>query len=1736
MKAYMRSLLLSFTGMFLISPAFGFIAGEGAILERRVGDGEFSLFSEKKSLQTPWHTLGDKNKKESNPSLSGSQGTESHTQTHTASASGVAEDQSSSEGATAGETNPPSDRYGQILSEALVDVEVDWLVIGYVLGLDWSELLSEMKSVEASSSNPLHFFPSAFNWEDENNLKQVVWALAQTHPDLTKSIVTKWRQEQRLSEDLEKMLCAIIEQPNIPLGSYIDEEANLTREAVVLLSRQCSEFFYDYASSAIQQQVTSEKWSKAWKFISAYEMLRGKKGFKYKKHPRSHAALILYTYIFDECFAQCETLIEMMVEACLQSPNKQVFAQALHSAMHSYIKGTEGGTKGRIWAQVLPFVADMKENVCHSSSGSESATHVFQSFTFPFNVKVVGSLIRSGDFDNVVSMLQEEVQPEALTLVKDTRNFSLGLAFFKKNSPTESSVYFKSMHEGDQRDHVSGSLRLAYAYLGDIAFNGKKYREAQDYYRLAIAHFAATPEVTDILRMVPVSLSMLYAKLGSALRGGGDASGAIKAYKTAIGHANSQKDKLSINTSLGNLYQAVGDNNQALEHYGTARVLAEELRDYVSLGWMQGNIGNAYLGLYDKAKALEHLKKSLELTKQHEPTPQAIGRAHNNLGTAYQSLNDLDEAKKHYDRALSQAVYGQDTAGKVRVSGNLGNIFMLRKEYEKSFPYYADVLELSQDEEMIALAHHNRGCAYYDWTTQQIEKAVTPLNISEVPWTRFDQLAPSTYDAHVHFMQTPDVEASQKKVQDKANKLLASSIDDLCAVINKQEGDFARNRMTVEEISLIEHVLTSNVRTSHRLQDGYVLQNQVLLALMSAEQSRQRSLSEWHYHKGAQVYSLPLDQENLIEVIKKASAPVVYFSFTGARLLIWLIKPDAIQPVIKMISLPASNSQFSGKSFDYMMDNLLTRQLSGNASQLSDLLEFLKPVAKAISALLHEYGVESDMKKRVIFCGDKYTQKIPLNLLPFYSDKGEEKGVLADHLTPLWAPSLFEVAHWPASSQKIAVADASQVLAIGDNGVSSVAYSKKSADQVSQFLGGSACNKGFSSVDALKEQMEQADIIYLAVQTHQQAGGSHVAFYSDKTEELVGRALGQRVEISLRPEEIAQMKLKARLVVLENSYDDEGRSRKLNTVEKMSKAFMMAGVQSVIISARSQLTEGAFIQDKALFWLLRQGVTSAEATASSNLILRSMPDYGLPDHWIGLQHFGPGIILNTPGISGQSEEGLLFDHELRHCRQLGHHETAEGGPVVVHSLRNISTAQLLSHYLAYYKGTDPSKVFWINYDEDNAYLLDAVMASVNTAELKDCGSDLQNCEGLMIVSCHGNLGNAPEKLSDLLQGKGEGIAQLSAEPGVIMVSEVFDKPHNSDCMNYLSVIKKNPVLEEHVKPQLINTLHAVIACRLAGKGLLASPLIDESFPLRQSAIMAGGNPALAALLARYLINEGTDSALLDSTPLGRAERVKTAIADIVQQMQAEIQEKVSQGIISLMPEVNTKTEVSVSQQVQDITSQLEELTTGPLEEKKPNRLAIVLLNRVIEQVLQGTDASSSLEASDRKGGVWHIMQVLSWFEARPVPQFFIHQLLQEVNPVSTDLSPVITVELLEKHGLLMRYPLPVAASGVMGEEKMIPFEIPPLYSQLYQNEEELSQLQQMAGISADEAQVKKSLILAYNTLKSLRQQVDSSSSELTNKYIYYLAQAFINVIGQDTDLIEDEELYGIYVDMQSWLQ
>ena len=240
-------------------------------------------------------------------------------------------------------------------------------------------------------------------------------------------------------------------------------------------------------------------------------------------------------------------------------------------------------------------------------------------------VKSAAECLHAHDYTKMASILERA--PTTVPVL-----FGKGLAYYKLAKYSHATNGFEDMlHRSEGDPDLIGNVYLAHYYIGEIDLGHSRYEQAARHFDQSAAAFC-TQTLAKRYRIVPPSQAILYSKRGSALNHSKRVMDAVESYKEAISVALTPKDKLAARTSLGNLYQSLGDNKSALEQYEETVKLAEQLEDFVYLGWAHGNMGNAYLGLLQKDKALHHLEKSLDLTVRYEPSPQAIGRAYNNLG------------------------------------------------------------------------------------------------------------------------------------------------------------------------------------------------------------------------------------------------------------------------------------------------------------------------------------------------------------------------------------------------------------------------------------------------------------------------------------------------------------------------------------------------------------------------------------------------------------------------------------------------------------------------------------------------------------------------------------------------------------------------------------------------------------------------------------------------------------------------------------------------------------------------------------------------------------------------------------------------------------------------------------------------------------------------------------------------------------------------------------------------
>ena len=834
--------------------------------------------------------------------------------------------------------------------------------------------------------------------------------------------------------------------------------------------------------------------------------------------------------------------------------------------------------------------------------------------------------------------------------------------------------HFKLVNHNDAKDRFfrcdkicrkTGDSALCHLYLGDIQFSSRRYVEASSHYQNASSRYS-TDTVAAQFRMVPPSLSSVHAKHGSALRNASKMVDAIQEYKVAIKEAKTDKDRLAANTSLGNLYQSLGENASALSHYEQSIVLSKRLLDYVSQGWAYGNMGNAYLGLFQKDKALYHLQKSLELTLEHESTPQAIGRAYNNLGTAYQSLGDLDKAQEHYDYALSQAIYGSDKAGQARVYGNMGNVLMLRKKYEAAVPQYTEVLSLCKDRSTLSTAHHNRGCAFYEWGETEMEKLygeVTGITNMEKDNDIMEKSAVMEGKFYVHSTDYKDVsDQSPRKVPDSIVKYYKRGFEDLNEVVKFHEDHLDNIKGSSKGLTLSVSLFETNSRTFHRLQDCLINLGEYIKALLVAEQSRARTLGELMLKRKGWCLQNPLTSpmpfDQIMGTVGCIEHPILYLSYTGARLLGWVLisKKDDIK--INVFEVPLKDDQFDGKSFDYHLRYNLTEALVERSFEMyrevgnydehtsAPVQTLYNLIAKPLLAILKKY--EPNDAHKLVVISDSYTALLPYSSL----HDPETDSFLGDTFSFQLMPSFLTMSILNQLSDTNIVnlpTDAHNLCIVGNPSIPQFKYNdemwnlgklphaKREAEYVAHIMKTTPILEAQATKSAVLMRIMSAKIIHLA--THGSASSGFLAFG-------MFAAIGQNTAadaqaVLLYPEEVEKLNINPALVVLSSC--DSGRGAvKADGIQGMARAFILAGAQAVLTTLWRVPDESAAIFMQFFYQYMMDGLESTKALQKAILSIRCFSKYSQYIHWSGYQLTGRDIYLKY----SSSEEARILEKRL----------------------------------------------------------------------------------------------------------------------------------------------------------------------------------------------------------------------------------------------------------------------------------------------------------------------------------------------------------------------------------------------------------------------------------------------------------------------------------------------------------
>jgi len=326
---------------------------------------------------------------------------------------------------------------------------------------------------------------------------------------------------------------------------------------------------------------------------------------------------------------------------------------------------------------------------------------------------VLGDYRKAIDYHEKALVISEEIGDKE---GKGNLLGNLGVSYGHLGDHRKAIGYFekalaiaKEIGDKEGKGNHLGNLGFAYLWLGDL-------RKAIDYQEKALV---IAEEIGDKegKRTRLNNLGITYNYLG-------DYRKAIYYQEKALAIAEEIGNKDGKGKVLGNLgitYGSLGDYRKAINYYEKALVIVEEIGDKYNIGVVLGNMGTVSSQLGDYRKAIDYYEKAIAIEKQigvpYDTEEGNMGDAflalgrdkeafeiytkqnHSvRLGRYYLKKKDFKEAAKHFERDREKHEKAKDAE---RVSSErigLGLSYEGTKEYETAYKWYIKAIDFLENQ------------------------------------------------------------------------------------------------------------------------------------------------------------------------------------------------------------------------------------------------------------------------------------------------------------------------------------------------------------------------------------------------------------------------------------------------------------------------------------------------------------------------------------------------------------------------------------------------------------------------------------------------------------------------------------------------------------------------------------------------------------------------------------------------------------------------------------------------------------------------------------------------------------------------------------------------------------------------------------------------------------------------------------------------------------------------------
>uniref|UniRef100_A0A0K2TA00 Uncharacterized protein n=1 Tax=Lepeophtheirus salmonis TaxID=72036 RepID=A0A0K2TA00_LEPSM len=349
-----------------------------------------------------------------------------------------------------------------------------------------------------------------------------------------------------------------------------------------------------------------------------------------------------------------------------------------------------------------------------------------------------------------------------------------------------------------------------------------------------------------------------YKELGLAHKSLGNFQQALVCFEKRLVVAHdqgAQNAKGSAYGELGEIHCLLGNYEQAISCIEHQLKAAKDLGNKLEEGLSAHGLGNVYRKMGDSDSALKYHHLDLSISEESDDK-NGQARAFGSIGLLFEDIGHPEDALSYYERNLNLNKFVNDLIGETKAYVSIGRIHLNQGNLDKAISCFSQGLicaEQSNNKENEARLRHSLGMAH--WQREDLESAL------------------------VHLSQSANLLENIRKSIPEREYILKLGLYDI----------------QTECYEILQRVL--------------VQLNKPNEALVIAEQSRTRVETSLNDHVNNYV---PRSVQDIINIVNRQKASVLYYSIAAGFLYYWLIFPGRGVVKFHQVDLSSKNDDDNG--------------------------------------------------------------------------------------------------------------------------------------------------------------------------------------------------------------------------------------------------------------------------------------------------------------------------------------------------------------------------------------------------------------------------------------------------------------------------------------------------------------------------------------------------------------------------------------------------------------------------------------------------------------------------------------------------------------------------------------------------------------------------------------------------------------------------------------------------------